>query len=293
MAPSDPGVEGFAAAMSLALAMSLRNCSGARRPVRPRAGPRGTALPACLLLLLALHPPAPAAAQPAAADTARLVGQVVSALDGKPLPGAVVSLLRSGMGAISDSAGNFAIPRTAAGQDTVEVRYVGYERNLMPLYLEPERTTRVVLLLSPNVVRLADLKVEVERERLDILRGFDERRAKGIGHYFSFEEIQKRRPRYTSDLLRQVPGLRVGPSISGRAEVISGRSAIPCTPALFLDGIHYRDMHVDDVLATELGAVEVYTGAAQVPPQFATAAAASGCGVIVLWSRRGFQREGG
>ncbi|MFQ5678915.1 MAG: carboxypeptidase-like regulatory domain-containing protein [Gemmatimonadota bacterium] len=248
----------------------------------------GRAAVGAILCLLA-WPSGSAAQEPARGDTARLVGQVVSALTGKPIGGAVVSLQRSGLGAVTDSSGNFAIPKTLAGQDTVEVRYIGFEDSFMPLYLEPDLITRVVLLLSPTVVRLADLKVEVERKPFNILSGFEERKARGMGYFFDLDDIQRRAPRYTSDLLRQVPGLRVGPNQFGKAQIVSGRSGILCTPAVFLDGINMPEFEVDEIIATDLGAVEVYRGASELPPMFASAAA-SGCGAIVIWTRRGFQR---
>jgi hypothetical protein len=229
----------------------------------------------------------PATPEPAALDTAQLIGQVVSAIDGKPIGGAVVSLLRSRTGAISDSSGNFNIPMTIAGTDTLEVRYVGYESGTVELYLEPKRVTRVVLLLSPTTVRVADLNVEIERSDVPALyAGFNRRKNKGIGHFITPEEIARRRPRYTSDMLRSVPGLAVGATRGGRAQVTVTRELIPCEPVVFIDGLYVPSMPVDDILAPDLGAIEVYVGPSQVPAQFASLAPSS-CGAILVWTRRG------
>lgn len=250
-----------------------------------------------LAALLLIVSPSPSAAQEAdgaageaaaALDTARLVGQVVSAMTGEPLAGAVVSLKRTGLGAVTDSAGNFAVGRTVAGQDTVQVRYLGFETSSTPLFLEPERTTRVVLLLSPSVVRLADIRVEVEAsERLGVMADFERRRKKGIGHFFGREEIEERDPRYTSDLLRHVPGVRVGPYRPEGTEIIMGRdAAMKCAPVIFLDGLYMKGLRIDDIPATTLGAVEVYRGASEVPVQFAQMAPTA-CGAILIWTRQG------
>lgn len=221
-------------------------------------------------------------------EPARLVGQVVSALTGEPLGGASVSLQRSRRGAVTDSAGRFSVPETIAGEDTLEVRYIGYEPGSTPIYLEPDVTTRVVLLLSPNVVRVADLEVEVERGEFRLgMREFERRKAKGIGHFITRDQIERQKARQTSDVLRRVPGLRVGPShAGGRTQVTLGRDAIACRPAIFVDGLHLAGASVDDVTVPDLGAIEVYTGGGQIPAQYASMAP-SACGAILIWTRRG------
>lgn len=257
-----------------------------------RGGPGKRALPLLTFAILvgtsswtaAQEPVTP---EPAALDTAQLIGQVVSAIDGQAIGGAVVSLLRSGMGAISDSSGNFNIPMTIAGTDTLDVRFVGYESGTVELYLEPNRVTRVVLLLSPTTIRVADLHVEIERTDTPALyAGFYRRKNKGIGHFITPEEIARRQPRYTTDMLRSVPGLAVGATIGGRAKVTVTRELIPCEPVVFIDGVPVPSMPVDDILATDLGAIEVYLGPSQVPAQFANLSQTS-CGAILVWTRRG------
>ena len=219
---------------------------------------------------------------------ARLVGQIVSEVTGEPLVGATVALRRARRGAVTDSSGNFSVPEAIAGEDTLEVRYVGYEGGSTPLLLEPDVTTRVVLLLSPNVVRVAELEVEIERGDFRLgVREFERRRAKGIGEFVTREEIERQNPRRTSDVLRRVPGLRVGAGDAGRpADITLGRDAFPCRPAIFVDGLPMAHFSVDDVTVPDLGGVEVYTGAGQIPARYASMAP-SACGAILIWTRRG------
>lgn len=269
-----------------------------RRPIRSRAG----GLVAAVLLAVAASgfpgvlwgqedADAPAPREPAATlDTARLVGRVVSSITGEPLASAAVSLRRSRSGAVTDSTGRFTIPEAIAGEDTVEVRYIGYETSSVPLTLEPGVTTRVVLLLSPTVVRVAELEVQIERGEFRLgLREFERRKNKGIGYFISREEIERQKPRETSDLLRRVPGLRVGPSDTGpgsRTRITLSRDAMQCTPAIFVDGLHLPNANVDDIIVPDVGGIEVYTGPGQVPVKYASMAS-SACGAILIWTRRG------
>lgn len=227
---------------------------------------------------------APPDAQP---SLVTLVGQVVNATTGRPVDGAVVSMVGSGFGAVTDSAGAFRIPRTHAGPDTIEVRYIGYEPSRTPIQLPPDQTSRVTLLLSPTVVRVADLTVEVRGSRRSAkLAGFIERRERGFGVFFTPRDIRTRNPRLPSDLLRGIPGVTVGRIVHGKAPVYLGRGAQRgCPPAVYLDGVYQSGLDVDDIPPEDLGAVEVYKGAADTPPEFMRLGRT--CGAIVIWTPDG------
>lgn len=229
----------------------------------------------------------PLAAQDAAARrSATLVGQVVNATTGRPIEGAVVSLIGSGYGAITDSLGNFRVPQTWAGTDTLEVRFIGYEPSRTEVELAPNETSRITLLLSQTVVRVADLVVEVRQTRkAQKLQGFIERMEKGFGTFFTPRDIRTRNPRLTSDLMRGIPGVRVGRIEHGRAPVSFARGSLPgCRPAIYLDGVHQAGLEVDDIPAEDLGAVEVYKGITDTPMEFMRT---NDCGAIVIWTPDG------
>jgi hypothetical protein len=218
---------------------------------------------------------------------ATLVGRVVSATTGGPLEGAMVVLMGSGAGAVTDSAGDFRLPPTWAGVDTAEVRFIGYTPSQTELTLEPNATTRVVFLLSQTVLRVADLKVEIRApSRSTKLRGFEERRAKGFGAFITPDRVQARNATLTSDHLRGIPGVTVGREEFGRAPVVIGRNAQGCSPAVFLDGIYHATMWVDDIPKEDVGAIEVYRGPSELPAEFHRAGGRH-CGAVVIWTPDG------
>lgn len=215
---------------------------------------------------------------------ATLVGQVVNYSTGLPIDGAVVSLLGSGYGAITDTLGNFRIPQTWAGKDTLEVRYIGYEPSRTAVDLAANEVSRVTLLLSQTVVRVADLVVEVRQTRRSRnLQGFVERMQRGFGEFFTPGDIRLRNPRLPSDLLRGLPNVSVGPIRYGRAEVTLGRGTrLGCPPAVYLDGVYQAGMGLDDIPAEDLGAMEVYKSATDTPMEFMRTS--STCGAIAIWT---------
>lgn len=220
-------------------------------------------------------------------ETAELLGQVVSASTGLPIEGARVILMGSGYGAITDAEGNFRIPRTWAGRDSVEVRFIGYEAGYTIIDLAPEQTTRVTLTLSSTVIRIADLTVEVRQtRRARNLAGFVERMDKGFGTFFTPRDIINRNPRLPSDLVRGLPNVSVGRIEYGRAEIFLGDGArLGCPPALYLDGMYQAGMQFDDLPKEDLGAVEVYRRDIETPMEFMRTG--STCGAIVVWTPSG------
>ncbi len=218
---------------------------------------------------------------------AQLIGQVVDASTGRAVDGAVVSLLGSGYGAITDSTGNFRIPQTFAGMDTLEVRFIGFEPSRTAVELAPNETTRVTLLLSPQAVRVADLTIEVRRSRRSLrLQGFLERRQRGFGVFLTPRDIRNRNPRLPSDLLRGLPGVTVGRIEYGKAQVYMGRGARrDCKPAVYLDGVYQSRMDVDDIPPEDLGAMEIYRGISDIPAEFMRTGTV--CGAIVIWTPDG------
>lgn len=219
--------------------------------------------------------------------TAELIGQVASASTGLPIEGAIVILMGSGFGATTDAEGNFRIPRTWAGRDSVEVRFIGYEPSYTVIDLEPDLATQVTLTLSRTVVRIADLTVQVRQtRRARNLIGFEERRDKGFGEFFTLRDIQTRNPRLPSDLLRGLPNVTVGRIQYGMAEVFLGDGArLGCPPALYLDGMYQSGMQFDDLPREDLGAVEVYKTDLETPMEFMRTG--STCGAIVVWTPDG------
>lgn len=276
----------------------IRSTRG-RRPARGRRlAPAGrfAGLPAAALLALVLTSgaaPAQQEAEAGADSTANLTGQVVSAMTGGPLDNARVVLKKSGRGAITDSAGQFTIRGAPAGSDTVQVSLIGFAEEQVPLTLKADHTTDVTFLLSETVLKVEDITVEVERERIGKLSGFEKRRKMGHGYFITPEEIEQRNPQHPSDLLRTVPGVSVGAYRFGRADIRVTRGAVGtgCDVTYWVDGVAYANYHLDDLNRDDLLAMEIYRGPSETPPQFLFRN--EGCGTIVVWTREGRDRRSG
>lgn len=258
-------------------------------PDASRRAPCAAAL--LLAAALVLAAPLPLSAQESAApdSTANLVGQVVSAMTGGPLPSARVVLKVANRGAVTDSSGQFALRDVPAGRDTVQVSLIGFAEEQVPLTLKADRTTRVTFLLSETVLKVEDITVEVERERTGKLAGFEDRRRRGFGHFITPEEIEERNPQQTSDLLRGVPGVSVGPSRLGGAKVRITRQPVGnCDVTYWVDGQPLSNYNIDEMNRDDVLAMEIYRGPSETPQRFKWRN--TGCGTIVIWTREGNRR---
>ena len=278
----------------------------------PNVTQRAPACAAVLLLAAALFLPGTAVAQEtdtipepdttAAADTvevapapdvdttANFTGTVASSQTGKPISGARVSIPELQFGAITDEEGNFTVRELPPGLYDVRVHYLGFSTNQRPIRLQPGRVTNATFLLERDVLEVADLKVEVKRSnRVDPMAEFKRRMERGFGDFITREEIEKRNPQHTSDLLRTVPGVDVGPAQYGQADVRMRRAGRECQPVVFLDGVLTRNYNIDQLQPQSIEAIEVYRRSSETPPQFTLSS--SGCGVLVIHTRVGGTRN--
>lgn len=228
----------------------------------------------------------PSSAQIVADSTAGLTGKVLSGEDGSPLQSAFVELQRSGVSAVTDSAGRFRIPSTSPGMDIVEVGLIGFASSAAPVQLRRGHTTHVTFHLDREVLRMDDIEISVKSGWRLAKNGFWHREERGLGVYFTPEEIEKANPARPSDLLREVPGVYVGLSRNGVAFVGFRRSPnnSGCRPALFMDGQLARYMRVDELAVGDILAMEVYRGTSDLPAEFHRTRGRE-CGAIVVWTR--------
>ena len=181
----------------------------------------------------------------------------------------------------SGANGSFSLKIPETGSGELRVRRLGYvPRSIVLLFdtLTGSRTVTIAVESAP--LELAPVKVEAPGSVY--MREFNERRKqRGTGHFIDRAQIEKRRPAYTSDLLRSLPGMTV--RLSSRAGgVVRTRG---CRPAIFIDGIQAVGAELDDVTRPgDIDGIEIYTSRSAIPPQF-SGRHGNLCGAIIVWTR--------
>jgi len=223
-----------------------------------------------------------AAAQPNVAGR-ELVGAVRDP-GGIPIEGAIIEI--HGVSARSDSRGAFRLFTSNVDTVTMGIRRLGYAPVSALLTARNRQWDTVVVELDPIPQELAAVKASATKARIG-LHDFEERRALGAGQFYTRADIASRNTSRTSDVIREARGVRLVRLRTGgygvRFAAFSGSRAA-CTPNLWIDGQLVPGAEIDDVLATDLEAIELYENWTSTPHQFSKGIALP-CGTIVLWTR--------
>ena len=204
---------------------------------------------------------------------------------GTGIVGATVSVAGSALLTVSASDGSFRLTGITEGAQLLVARRIGYRPESLAVSVPPDSTLSVRLRVEPVAQQIAPVVITAGSVRYTgRLRGFNERRDRGIGRFFTAEEIEQRRPRVVSDLLRMVPGTRVGATNGQNTVTFRGRR---CTPLIWVDGAPATAGYLDvDLFApSTLAGIEVYAGPSSVPSELSWMRGKSSCGVIALWTK--------
>jgi hypothetical protein len=236
--------------------------------------------------------------------TASVSGRVRAA-DGRPLS-ATVSVFGAENSTHSDDSGRFHLGRLPAGTRALRVRAIGSEPTIVVVDLRTGATVDTTVTLDRKAQPLAQVTV-VNRAPVVDKTGFAERMHRGLGHYLTDADIERRPAIDLIGLLERLPGLHVqlqmGPGYRPITKILmrGGRSSNgrtlanavnQCVPSFYLDGAYYSlDQPPMDPMQSlrnfvrpeDIKGIEVYTPS-QAPPQF-DRSSTTACGSIVIWTK--------
>lgn len=226
-------------------------------------------------------------------ERVRLLGIVADRVTGELVPAAAVSLFAFDAGepvwsGESDRRGRFQAGTIILGAYRIEVEVLPFSHlsHLLVLSEAGVVDIRVEMVivdyeLAP-IVTTARRQTKLERE------GFYERRAVGLGHFVTWEDIAGPGPLRTSDVVRGIPGVRIIPG--GGIEQSSIRLRGGCAPRFVIDGILLSNpVAIDDLLSTiDVEALEIYHHGS-LPMRFS---GITTCGVVMFWTRDPIAAEG-
>jgi TonB-dependent starch-binding outer membrane protein SusC len=224
----------------------------------------------------ATHAWASAALQQPQQQTGTVRGKVVST-NGRPLPGAQVSLPGTGRGGLANSAGDFIIDRVPVGQHTVRAQMIGYGSVDRAVVIATTRVASVTLELSEQAVALDEIIVTGTA-------GGTQRRALGnvVDRISAVSAIQVTPTTNINQLIAaRSPGVQVmggSGTVGGGAPIhIRGVSSmtLDATPLIYIDGVRMdarltgpsqqggaRQSRLDDINLDDVESIEIIKGPA-------------------------------
>jgi hypothetical protein len=230
----------------------------------------------------------------------RLSGSVLDKSTQKPLGGVTVVNLLDGKSTLTDSAGAFRFEKLPAGIVRFLFRVEGFpQQGLVVALAQGEAMLRTVEMDSSKVVAAAppppptptsgvqQLALVTVAETPSLgprFANFERRRKTGAGQYVVREQIEQMGANVFTDVVRTMRGVTLDCSGGRGCGIRMVRAPMQCPPEYIVDD-NVDNVFGPNVPIRDIEAVEVYTGAADVPGEYAGRNA--GCGVIVIWTRSG------
>lgn len=245
--------------------------------------PSAIVVPITLAALAAI--PARAQQQPAS-----LLLVHVADDQGQPLARAHVTVGGMPGGAVTNERGDARVTSIPAGNRVVMISRVGYTFARVAAEFGGD-TVRKTFTLTPQPIELEGITVTSWGRSMRLRRnGYYDRQQQGLGAFMTSDRIDEVRPPRVTYLFRYMRGFTVIPGPGTSEYVISSRGR-RCLPQVYIDGLlaartgrDQRDV-LESVPPGDVEAIEAYTSASEVPPQYNTTNSA--CGVIVIWTRHG------
>lgn len=219
--------------------------------------------------------------------SSQIVGVVLDAQSRRPIPQARVTLEGTRAERLTDLRGAFAFPNLSDGDYTVRVVVPGVDSTTTRVRLAPsERVALEVYVGATLGTVLPEVVVTSSAGSGSGRADFERRLAEGNGRFITREFIERRKPQDLMDLMRGVAGVRVECATDRyRCAMQFGRSPRGCSPQYYMDGMRTHPSIFYMTLPTDVVGIELYSGAAQVPPEFQ--GQSSRCGVVAIWTHNG------
>lgn len=240
----------------------------------------------------------------AADGIGEIYGRVVALVDGQPLAGAEVRL-GDRRAVLTDGRGDFSFEDVAPGGAPLSVRLVGYATANGTVEVSGGQAVTLEVRMTEQPIELDPIVVEAVRFDRDpgLLAPVRRRAEMGWGQILIGEELEavEDRAMKTTDMLYQTT---ITPLSNGTA-IYSRRHG--CGPHVYIDGVRVTHLPrrqsgggggdrpmtpeieaaqaVNMVAPSNIAALEVYDGPANIPPQYLDSDAR--CGVILIWTKRG------
>lgn len=227
------------------------------------------------------------------------------------LPGVAVSIAGQPGERVTDQRGRFVYAPERPGKVVFLLRRLGYTPGTLTVDATAGDTTRVTFAMTAVTQTLATVTVRDTANSLSrFLTGFDRRLANhsGSASFITREEIDKRDPYETTDILRRVTSITIADSM-GVQMAVSRRSQKPtykntrgpggainqvgvldlanCPLQVAVDGqLKEWGFAVNSIPPKEIHGIEIYPGAATIPAEYASMRRDAACGLIMIWTRR-------
>lgn len=138
-----------------------------------------------------------------------VTGQVLDASNGFYLPGAVVKVKGTKLGAVTDKTGNFQILNVPTGMQTLTVSYIGYSNKVQEIEVSDQKTTTIKFLLVSGTVKADEVLVLGDGLKGQAKALNTQKNNNNITNIISADQVGRFPDANVGDALKRVPGITV------------------------------------------------------------------------------------
>jgi hypothetical protein len=226
-----------------------------------------------------------------AQDTREVAIRLHRAGDTVSIRGAVVTIDHTIEAGNTDAAGIVKVPDLLDGGHIIEVVARGYQAYFDNFNTSASAKQPIELELLP--IPASDTAAVKGQKTALRLAGFDTRRAKGQGKFFTRAQLDAASGRPLANLLKTDAGAFFVSGPHGESQIAmrsTAKASSPCYAAVVRDGVRIFPFagavspDLDRIFAEQLVGIELYARPAAVPAELQDAGK---CGALVLWTRDG------
>ena len=197
------------------------------------------------------------------AEYGQITGKITEAKTGLELPGANIRLMGTKLGAASDLAGKFVIPRVPAGSFELKISYLGYETVTAQVTVTPGKRTSQDFSLEPTTISSQEVVVWGTRAKGQALALNQQKNADNIINIVASDQMGRFPDASAPEAVQRIPGISVQRDM-GEARYIQIRGGAPRMTAVSFNGERIpspegddRQIALDAVPADILEAIQV------------------------------------
>ena len=233
----------------------------------------------------------------------RLLG-VYDSDTSEPIDGVEVADVKSGIKSVTNKSGLVILTFLPDGGALVRIRKVGYTPVTQFVTISASDTMPLTEILTRSVPTLPTVTTSDSTVKYVSpgLRGFEQRRRSGIGHFITETELRKADDQAFKNVVAKFPALEVSCESASQTRGVLRRSGCyaittrmvgrlvltpgKCYVSIYQDGVPVSgadESDLEKMKTQDYAGVEFYSGASEIPPEYN--ATGNSCGVLLLWTR--------
>jgi len=221
----------------------------------------------------------------------RLVGRVTDETGEAGIGDVDITIINRLTGrAVTNQQGRFGLEGIAPGLAEIRFSRLGYETRTSTIVIQPGRTKEIVAYMSTNPIPLDPIRVVAVRSEYLERNGFYDRAVRNWGTQFGPADLQSLLPENLSDLIYYTPGVVIeGGNLPGAPQKVMSRRRYGegCQLDVYVDQVRQQpEWNFNEIPPMQVEAMEVYQGL-DTPVQFQRRSSETGCGVVLIWTKRG------